>query len=227
MLFLIIGSANPCNIENVEARKMSSFPITRGFMKKAPPRLEELRVPPGQHATSDFPVLSAGPSPHILTADWTLTLQLGSATLSKWRWEEFRSLPQTTVKADIHCVTRWSKLDTVWSGVLIDDLFKAADIKYSPLPFVMAHCEGGYTTNIRVDDLLGGRALVATHFDGAPLTQTHGGPARLVIPHLYFWKSAKWLRRLRFMEHDAPGFWEALGYHNEGDPWKEQRYAVD
>jgi DMSO/TMAO reductase YedYZ molybdopterin-dependent catalytic subunit len=131
------------------------------------------------------------------------------------------------ITADIHCVTKWSKLDTRWRGVTFDDLIKAAGLMEASAPFVHAYCDGGYTTNLPVNDVTQGKAMVATHFDGLPLLPSHGGPARLLVPHLYFWKSAKWVRRIAFRETDTPGFWESLGYHNYGDPWREQRYEGD
>jgi DMSO/TMAO reductase YedYZ molybdopterin-dependent catalytic subunit len=184
-------------------------------------------VPPGQHLVSDFPVLSAGPTPRVDLDSWTLALQEGGSLLGKWSWAEFQALPQTTVVVDIHCVTTWSKLDTEWRGVTIDTLLTAAGLAEPPAPFLMAHCDGGYTTNVPVEDLLGGKGMVATHYDGEPLAPDHGGPARLLVPHLYFWKSAKWVRRLRFIDDDEPGFWESNGYHMYGDPWQEQRYTGD
>jgi DMSO/TMAO reductase YedYZ molybdopterin-dependent catalytic subunit len=159
--------------------------------------------------------------------DWTLALQVGGSLLGKWTWTEIEALPQTTVTTDIHCVTKWSKLDTKWQGVTFDDLLKAVGVSDLPASYIMAHCDGGYTTNVPVKDLLYGRGMVATRYDGLPILPVHGGPARLLVPHLYFWKSAKWVRKLRFMEKDEPGFWEALGYHIYGDPWKEQRYDGD
>jgi DMSO/TMAO reductase YedYZ molybdopterin-dependent catalytic subunit len=184
-------------------------------------------VPPGQYLTSDFPVLTAGPTQHTSLDAWTLSLQLGGKLLASWGWKEFEGLPQTEIKADIHCVTKWSKLDTRWRGVTFDDLLKAAGLGEAPAGFVMAHCDGGYSSNYAIADLIDRRAMVATHYEGAPIPATHGGPARLLVPHLYFWKSAKWVRRLAFREQDAPGFWESLGYHIRGDPWREQRYAGD
>jgi DMSO/TMAO reductase YedYZ molybdopterin-dependent catalytic subunit len=202
--------------------------ITRGFKGRA--RADAAtrdRVPPGQYVTSDFPVLTAGPTQHTAFDDWTLSLQLGGKLLATWDWKEFEALPQTELKSDIHCVTKWSKLDTRWRGVTIDDLLEAAGIAESPAGFVMAHCDGGYSTNYAIADLIDRRAMVATHYEGSPLPASHGGPARMLVPHLYFWKSAKWVRRLAFKEQDAPGFWESLGYHIRGDPWREQRYAGD
>jgi DMSO/TMAO reductase YedYZ molybdopterin-dependent catalytic subunit len=185
------------------------------------------RVPPGQYVTTDFPVLSAGPTPQIKVEDWTFSLQLAGSLLGKWTWSEFEALPQTTIKTDIHCVTKWSKLETVWRGVAFDDLMKEIGAEKPTAPYIMAHCDGGYTTNVPVVDLIGGRGMIATRYDGFPILSEHGGPARLLVPHLYFWKSAKWVRRLRFMENNERGFWERLGYHNYGNPWKEQRYDGD
>jgi len=202
--------------------------ITRGF--KGRPRTDEAsrtRVPPGQYVTTDFPVLTAGPTQQTSLDDWTLSIQLAGRLLATWSWREFGKLPQTEITTDIHCVTKWTKFDTRWRGVTFDDLLRAAGLDAAPTPFVMAHSDGGYSTNLPVADLLDGKAMIATHFDGAPISATHGGPARLLVPHLYFWKSAKWIRRIAFRESDTPGFWESLGYHIHGDPWREQRYDGD
>jgi DMSO/TMAO reductase YedYZ molybdopterin-dependent catalytic subunit len=202
--------------------------ITRGFRGRQSDSVESRdRVPPGQYVTQNFPVLTAGPTQQTRVENWSLELYRGGEQLAHWSWTEFEALPQTVKTVDIHCVTKWTKLDTRWRGVTFDDLMKAAGIASPPHAFVMAHSDGGYTTNLPVADLLGGKAMVATHFDGAPLSATHGGPARLLVPHLYFWKSAKWVRRLVFMAKDAAGFWESLGYHSYGDPWREQRYDGD
>jgi DMSO/TMAO reductase YedYZ molybdopterin-dependent catalytic subunit len=206
---------------------MQDPPIARGFRGKRPPPTTNDRIPPGQHLTSDFPVLSAGPTPTPRLESWSFALQNGGSLLGKWKWKEFAALPQTQVKVDIHCVTTWSKLDTNWQGVAVDDVLAAAGVSEPPQPYVMLHCDGGYTTNVPIKDLIGGKAMIATHYDGKPLSAEHGGPARLLVPHLYFWKSAKWVRRLRFIAHNEPGFWESLGYHIYGDPWREQRYAGD
>jgi DMSO/TMAO reductase YedYZ molybdopterin-dependent catalytic subunit len=184
-------------------------------------------VPPGQHLTADFPVLSAGPTPEAELKTWDFSLYDGDTLLAEWSWAEFEALPQTEVKVDIHCVTTWSKLDTNWQGVTIDTLLEAAGLSDPPAPFTMVHCDGDYTTNVPVEDLVDGMAMVATRYEGEPLPAEHGGPARLLVPHLYFWKSAKWARRLQFIQNDEPGFWEELGYHIYGDPWREQRYAGD
>lgn len=202
--------------------------ITRGFKGKGHSDAGTRdRVPPGQFVTPDFPILTAGPTQRTALDDWTLSLQFGGELLARWNWSEFGALPQTEVKTDIHCVTKWSKFDTRWRGVSIDDLLQAAGLSEPPTGFVMAHCDGGYSTNLAITDLIRGRAMVTTHFDDLPIAPAHGGPARLLVPHLYFWKSAKWVRRLAFEDRNAPGFWESLGYHIRGDPWREQRYAGD
>jgi DMSO/TMAO reductase YedYZ molybdopterin-dependent catalytic subunit len=200
---------------------------TRGFRGKRS-RSEPKRLPPGQYLADGFPVLSAGPTPHTPLGDWTFAVEdEDGTTIASWGWEEFLSLGPTEVTVDIHCVTHWSKLDTRWRGTTVDRIFEAAGLDEPPSPYVMAFCDGGYTTNLAVEDLLDGKAMVAWEYDGEPLEPEHGGPARLLVPHLYFWKSAKWVRGLRFMEDDEPGFWEGNGYHSRGDPWQEQRYDGD
>jgi len=159
--------------------------------------------------------------------DWTFSMRVGNTALGRWTWAEFQDLPHTRVTVDIHCVTKWSKLDTVWEGVTIDALLGAAGLSAPPTPYVMAHCDGGYSTNVPTPDLVGGRAMIATRFADTPLAGAHGGPARLLVPHLYFWKSAKWVRSLEFITIERAGFWEGLGYHLYGDPWREQRYSGD
>jgi DMSO/TMAO reductase YedYZ molybdopterin-dependent catalytic subunit len=181
-------------------------------------------VPPGQYVTPDFPVLSAGPTPHTPLANWTFSIKQGGDTSMSWTWQEMRDLPSEAVTADIHCVTRWSKLDTSWQAVSVDTLL--AQVSHDAR-YVLAFCDGGYTTNLPVADVTGGRAWVAFDFGGEPLAPEHGGPARLLVPHLYFWKSAKWVRGLELLDKDQPGFWETYGYHMYGDPWREQRYAGD
>lgn len=199
---------------------------TRGFFGRRRNEQPSGRVPPGQHLTNDFPVLSAGPTPRTPLERWSFALTHEGKTLGAWSWAEFQALAQTQVTVDIHCVTTWSKLDTQWEGVGIDDLLAAAQIE-PPTPYVTAFCDGGYTTNVPVTDLRAGKAMVATRYGGAALAPEHGGPARLLVPHLYFWKSAKWVRGLRFTTEDEPGFWESHGYHIYGDPWREQRYWGD
>ena len=205
---------------------MTRPPISRGFRgRRSEARTE--RIPPGQHLTSDFPVLSAGPTSHTHLESWNFSLCDRNTAIAQWSWAEFEALPQTSVKVDIHCVTTWSKLDTHWQGVTIDTLLEAARLAEPPTPFTMIYSDGDYSTNIPVEDLTEGKAMVATRYEGNPLAPEHGGPARLLVPHLYFWKSAKWVRRLQFIPNDEPGFWEELGYHIYGDPWREQRYAGD
>lgn len=201
--------------------------ITRGFHPRATDRRSN-RLPPGQHITSAFPVLTAGAIPRTVAHAWTFSLETEAGeNIHSWHWDDFRALSHTEVTVDIHCVTRWSKFDTVWRGVTIDTLLAAAGLDEPPSRFVTALCDGGYTTNLPAEDLVNGRALVVWEYDGEPLPPEHGGPARLLVPHLYFWKSAKWIRGLRFTENDEPGFWEVSGYHIYGDPWLEQRYDDD
>jgi DMSO/TMAO reductase YedYZ molybdopterin-dependent catalytic subunit len=203
---------------------MSDF-VSRGFgsRRRAPDDVAG-RLPPGQYLERGFPVLTAGPTPDVATAEWTLKIDGMVADELEWSWDAFQLLPAEDVPCDIHCVTKWSKLGTSFRGVSVDTLFESAE----PLDaFVTAYSYGGYTTNLAVEDLVDGRAWVVTEHEGEPLPREHGGPARLLVPHLYFWKSAKWIAGLRVIDHDEPGFWEANGYHNHGDPWKEQRYWAD
>ena len=199
-------------------------PISRGFRGRRRDDAPSDRVPPGQYVTDDFPVLSAGPTPHSSLDDWDLTITGEVDGLKRWSWDEFRALPSEPITVDIHCVTKWSKLDSEWEGVPIDTLLDGVD---TTAEYVVAFCDGGYTTNLPLEDLTEGKAWIAFAFDGEPLDPEHGGPARLLVPHLYFWKSAKWVRGLRLAATDEPGFWEQNGYHNYGDPWKEQRYWGD
>ena len=202
--------------------------ISRGFRGRRQPSATIGRLPPGQYETPDFPVLSAGPTPRPPLASWDFVLGGADGPMARWSWDEFQALPHVAIKADIHCVTKWSKFDTIWEGVSVDTLLaEAAARGVKSAPYVLAVSDGGYTTNLPLADVTGGKAWVAVNYDGAPLAPEHGGPARLLVPHLYFWKSAKWVRQLRFMEHDKSGFWESFGYHNYGDPWREQRYTGD
>jgi DMSO/TMAO reductase YedYZ molybdopterin-dependent catalytic subunit len=198
--------------------------ISRGFHGRRRSDVDPARVPPGQYVTSDFPVLSAGPTPHTALVNWTFQIRGAVDEPVSWSRDEFLALPSETPTVDIHCVTKWSKLDTAWRGVsldrLLDDVETTAD-------YVLAFCDGGYTTNLPLDDLTGGKAWIAYEYEGEPLAAEHGGPARLLVPHLYFWKSAKWVRGLELRDDDEPGFWETYGYHNYGDPWQEQRYRGD
>ena len=197
----------------------------KGFGRKRESAHHE-RIPPGQHETSGFPVLSAGPTPRIPLEKWTFGKGGLVEAPVQWTWEQFNALPQQSFTVDIHCVTKWSKLDTNWEGVTVDTLLEHVTLK-PDARFVMAYSYGGYSTNIPLDDLREGKAFVAFRFDGQPLTPEHGGPARLVVPHLYFWKSAKWVSGLRFMANNEPGFWEKNGYSLHGHPWTEQRYRTD
>ena len=199
-------------------------PVTRGFHGRRRDDVAPERVPPGQYVTTDFPVLSAGPTPQVSTENWTFSIRRAGSVLRSWTWQEMRALPAETVTTDIHCVTRWSKLDTRWDAVQVDTLLEQADAQAA---FVLAFSDGGYTTNLPIADVTGGQAWLAFGYDGRPLEPEHGGPARLLVPHLYFWKSAKWVRGFELLDQDEPGFWETYGYHMYGDPWREQRYAGD
>ena len=198
-------------------------PISRGFTGRRRSVDDPSRVPPGQYVTTDFPVLSAGPTPHTPLEEWTFTIE-GAAEPKSWTWEELRALPSEQITKDIHCVTKWSKLDTEWQGVSVDTLLEGVDTEAE---HIVAWSDGDYTTNMPLEDVTGGRAWLAHTFEGEPLAAEHGGPARLLVPHLYFWKSAKWVRGLTLTIEDQPGFWELAGYHNYGDPWREQRYWSD
>jgi DMSO/TMAO reductase YedYZ molybdopterin-dependent catalytic subunit len=202
---------------------MAGF-ITRGFRGRRQDPAVASRLPPGQYLTRDFPVLSAGPTPRTALDRWNFSIMGETEPVRRWSWQEFRALPSEEVTVDIHCVTKWSKLDTVWEGVSLDTLLDGVETSDD---YVVAFSDGGYTTNLPLEDLTGGKAWVAFAYDGEPLAPEHGGPARLLVPHLYFWKSAKWVRGLDLVAEDQPGFWESLGYHNYGDPWKEQRYQGD
>ena len=205
---------------------MDKIEPTRGFVGRLENRRIAERMPPGQYLAVDFPVLSFGPTPRVQTETWKFSLKVGPREVASWTWDEFNALPQTKTTTDIHCVTKWSKLDTPWEGVLIDDIFAAADLT-PPTDFILAHSVDDYTTNVPVADLIGGKAMIALRYEGKPIEPDHGGPARLLVPHLYFWKSAKWVNGLQFTKNDEPGFWELRGYHIYGDPWREQRFTGD
>jgi DMSO/TMAO reductase YedYZ molybdopterin-dependent catalytic subunit len=198
--------------------------ISRAFRGRPRDQATAGHLPPGQYLVRDFPVLSAGPTPRTPLSDWTFSITGEVDKPKRWTWEEFRKLPSETITQDIHCVTKWSKLDTMWEGVSVDTLLEGVD---TSAEYLMAFSDGGYTTNLPLADVMDGKAWVAFAFGGAPLEPEHGGPARLLVPHLYFWKSAKWVRGLRLMTEDEPGFWETYGYHMYGDPWREQRYSGD
>ena len=198
--------------------------ISRGFRGRRRDDAPSDRIPPGQYATNDFPVLSAGPTPRTPVTEWDFAVIGEVDKLHHWTWDEFRALPSETISVDINCVTKWTKLDTVWDGVSVDTLLDGVD---TAAEYAVAFCDGGYTTNLPLEDLTGGKAWIAFAYDGEPLDPEHGGPARLLVPHLYFWKSAKWVRGLRLTSMDEPGFWESNGYHLYGDPWRDQRYWGD
>jgi DMSO/TMAO reductase YedYZ molybdopterin-dependent catalytic subunit len=197
--------------------------LTRGFggHRRAP---DGVTLPPGQHLTEDFPVLTAGPTQYVEQEDWSFTITTETDDRHTWSWADLMSLPAEDVEQDIHCVTRWSKLATRWRGVPVDAFFEDVE---STGDYVMAHSYGGYTTNLPLEDLLDGKAWLAFEYDDGPIHAEHGGPVRLLVPHLYFWKSAKWLSGFTMMAGDEPGFWEGFGYHNYGDPWREERYTGD
>ena len=198
--------------------------VSRGFRGRREPDADAARVPPGQYVTTDYPVLSAGPTPHTSLDVWNFSITGEVDGERGWTWAEFQALPSEEVTVDIHCVTKWSKLDTMWRGVSIDTLLDGVD---TAAEYVIQYGDGGYTTNTPLEDLTGGKAWIVYEYDGEPLPAEHGGPARMLLPHLYFWKSAKWIRGLRLQKEDEPGFWEQNGYNNYGDPWKEQRYWGD
>ena len=196
--------------------------ISRGFKRRTSEPGQEGRVPPGQHLTADFPVLSAGPTPHRQLADWSLSIRGEIDDPLDWTWDEFQALPRERITKDIHCVTTWSKLDTEWEGVSVDTLLDGVE---TTAEFVVAYCDGGYTTNLPLADVTGGKAWIAFGYGGEPLAPEHGGPARLIVPRLYAWKSAKWIAGLELLAEDRAGFWEANGYHMRGDPWTEERFG--
>jgi DMSO/TMAO reductase YedYZ molybdopterin-dependent catalytic subunit len=198
--------------------------ISRGFRGKRRDTASSSRVPPGQHVVGDFPVLSAGPTPRPDLARWSFTINGEVDTPRTWSWDELRKLPAETITVDIHCVTKWSKLDTGWTGVSVDTLMEGVD---TAAEYAVAYSDGGYTTNMPLEEISGHKAWVAYEYDGQPLHPEHGGPARLLVPHLYLWKSAKWVRGTILKNVDEPGFWESNGYNNHGDPWREERYWGD
>jgi DMSO/TMAO reductase YedYZ molybdopterin-dependent catalytic subunit len=201
---------------------MSLF--SRGFHGRPRADVDPARVPPGQYVENGFPVLSAGPTPRPKLETWSFSIQGAVGSAVSWTWDEFHALPSETFTKDIHCVTKWTKLDTTWTGVSVDTLLDGVDLGGD---YVTIWSDGGYTTNLAIADITGGKAWVVDTFAGSPLEPEHGGPARLLVPDLYFWKSAKWVRGFTVTLTDEPGFWEQNGYHNHGDPWREQRYWSD
>jgi len=198
--------------------------VNFGFQGK---RTSDKKLPPGQYEVSDWPVLSYGPTPRVSTDEWQLTIDGEVNSPTTLDWQQYMALPLTQLTTDIHCVTRWSKFGMEWRGVSVDELTRAAGGLKPEAHFLIAESYGGYTTNLPLADVTNGQALVAFEAEGKPLPAEHGGPARLFVPHLYFWKSAKWITKLTFVPKDHPGFWEVNGYHNYGDPWREQRYDTD
>ena len=199
--------------------------ITRGFAGRG--RARDPRLPPGQYDTGkQWPVLSAEVTPTPDLASWTFAIEGQVERPTTWTWDEIHALPPSSYAGAIHCVTTWSKFDTHFSGVSVDTLLDAAGV-LPTATHVLAFSHTGYTTNLPLADVTNGQAWVAWDYEGVPLAVEHGGPARLLVPHLYFWKSAKWVAGLRVLDHDESGFWERNGYHDRGDPWLEQRYQGD
>ncbi|MGH6657410.1 MAG: sulfite oxidase-like oxidoreductase [Actinocrinis sp.] len=196
--------------------------ISRGFHGRA--RSSDGKLPPGQYEVRDFPVLTAGPTPRVPRERWEFTVTTEGGGRHSWSWADLMRLPAETPTVDLHCVTKWSKFDTEWRGVPLDLLMQDVE---TAAEYAMVHSYGGYTTNLPLEDLLDGKAWIAYEYDGDDLAAEHGGPARLLVPHLYLWKSAKWVRGIQLMLEDEPGFWESAGYHDYGDPWREQRYQGD
>lgn len=198
--------------------------VNFGFQGK---RSTDKKLPPGQYEVTDWPVLSYGPTPRVSTDEWRLTIDGEVHSPVTLTWQQYMALPMTTLTTNIHCVTRWSKFGMEWRGVSVDDLIQAAGSTTDAARYLIAESYGGYTTNLPIADVIQGQAMVVFEAEGKPLPAEHGGPARLFVPHLYFWKSAKWITKLTFVREDHPGFWEVNGYHNYGDPWREQRYDTD
>ena len=196
--------------------------ISRGFRGR--PRPAGNRLPPGQYETKDFPVLSAGPTPRVDLASWSFEITTEAGARHSWTWGQLLALPSENPVVDLHCVTKWSKFDTRWRGVSLDILLAEVE---TAAEYARVRAYGGYTTNLPLEDLLDGKAWIAYRYDGEDLAPQHGGPARLLVPHLYLWKSAKWVRGIDLLVQDEPGFWETAGYNNYGDPWREQRYWGD
>jgi len=200
--------------------------LSRGFFGRTH-AARDPRLPPGQYDVGNgWPVLTAEVTPRLRTERWVFTMDGLVENKTTWSWDEAHALPQSRYEGDIHCVTTWSKLATSFEGVSLDVFLEVA----KPLPtatHILATSTTGYTTNLPVEDITGGKAWIAWSHEGKPLSAEHGGPVRLLVPHLYFWKSAKWVTQITFMDHDQQGFWERNGYHDHGDPWKEERYQGD
>ena len=196
--------------------------MPRKFFYK-PDSSQSDRVPPGQYLAKGFPVLTYGETPQINTKDWQFKVW-GLVEPKIFTWSDFMSLPQHDFTADFHCVTRWSKLDVHWTGIKVTDFLQEIDLKPKST-HILQHCYGGYTTNLSLKDFTRTENFFAHTLNGEPLSAEHGGPMRLVVPHLYAWKSAKWINGIEFLDQDQPGFWERNGYHQRGEPWAEERYA--
>jgi DMSO/TMAO reductase YedYZ molybdopterin-dependent catalytic subunit len=198
-----------------------------GFFGRPRPKERDPRLPPGQYDTgSGWPVLTAEVSPKIKAEDWTFRVDGLVGTPKTWTWADVHRMPPSSYNGDIHCVTTWSKLGTSFNGVSVDTFFDEVGL-LPEATHVVAWSSTGYTTNLPLDDVTGGKAWIVWEHENRPLPPQHGGPVRMLVPHLYFWKSAKWVAGIRVLDHDEPGFWEVRGYHDRGDPWKEQRYAGD
>ena len=198
--------------------------VSRGFKGRRRDTASSSRVPPGQYVVTDFPVLSAGPTPRVDRDRWTFSIEGEIDTPRRWSWKELVALPSEEITKDIHCVTKWTKLDTVWRGVSVDTLMEGVE---TAADYTTVFSDGGYTTNVPLDDLTGNKAWLVYEYGGQPLEPEHGGPVRMLVPHLYLWKSAKWVRGIRLQTEEHPGFWESNGYNMYGDPWREQRYWGD
>ena len=181
-------------------------------------------APPGQFVTEEFPVFSAFPSPNIDLDKWTFDIKSNGKSISSFSWKEIQEKNISEITEDFHCVTQWSRLQTKWKGYLISEILKEFTID-SKLKYVSISCYDGYTTNLLKSDLMNEKSILATEYEGEKLEQSHGYPLRLVIPHLYGWKSAKWIKEINFTENPIPGFWEVRGYHMNGDPWKQERFS--
>ncbi len=198
--------------------------VTRGFFGKGNDNVDKKRLPPGQYLEKRFPVLSAEPTPDINLPDWKLSFSYNNEIMAEIDWNSLIKIESTEFTKDIHCVTRWTKFDMNWRGVSVQNIIKSLGIEV-PSDWVMIGSSTGYTTNLPTEDLLREFTLIAYEYEKKPITPEHGGPIRLLVPHLYFWKSAKWVSSISFIDEDKPGFWENYGYHMYGDPWKEQRYS--
>ncbi len=212
----------PENRSKIADKKQENAQTKKSF--KTPERERgNRRLPPGQSSSTEWPVLDLGDKPVIAPEDWSLSVAGLVEQPITWDWQTFIDQPQSAITTDIHCVTAWSRFDNVWTGVSARHLLSVVNPK-PEAKFLMFHGYDGYTTNVPLERFNADDAIIAQQWQGAPITREHGGPVRVVIPSLYFWKSAKWLRHIVFLDRDIQGYWETRGYHNDGDPWKEQRY---